>query len=178
MQKKRLESSFCSTSTVPSKKIADAKLAKDFQAVLKEFQKAQQTAAERETAYTPFVPPSATPSSYTASEEKVPEQRAQVMESRRQELVLLDNEAVIKERESKGRVFALQDEPEVARVWLPNSDSPGLAMARAFGDFCLKDYGLISVPDINYHRLTERDHFIILVSDRVNTILQPSIACH
>lgn len=30
----------------------DAKLAKDFQAVLKEFQKAQRLAAERETAYT------------------------------------------------------------------------------------------------------------------------------
>ena len=38
-----------------SKKIADAKLAKDFQAVLKEFQKAQRLAAERETAYSPFV---------------------------------------------------------------------------------------------------------------------------
>lgn len=61
----------------------------------------------------------------------------------------------------------MQDEPEVARVWLPNSDSPGLAMARAFGDFCLKDYGLISVPDINYRRLTERDQFIILASDGV-----------
>ncbi|RWW30782.1 hypothetical protein GW17_00004626 [Ensete ventricosum] len=51
-------------------------------------------------------------------------------------------------QQCKGRVFALQDEPEVARVWLPNSDSPGLAMARAFGDFCLKDYGLISVWDV------------------------------
>ncbi|ESQ27151.1 hypothetical protein EUTSA_v10018625mg [Eutrema salsugineum] len=71
----------------------------------------------------------------------------------------------------KGRVFALQDEPEVARVWLPNSDSPGLAMARAFGDFCLKDYGLISVPDINYRRLTERDEFVILASDGVWDVL-------
>ncbi|KAF3517843.1 hypothetical protein DY000_02064331 [Brassica cretica] len=71
----------------------------------------------------------------------------------------------------KGRVFALQDEPEVARVWLPNSDSPGLAMARAFGDFCLKDYGLISVPDINYRRLTERDQFIVLASDGVWDVL-------
>ncbi|XP_010459160.1 PREDICTED: probable protein phosphatase 2C 6 [Camelina sativa] len=71
----------------------------------------------------------------------------------------------------RGRVFALQDEPEVARVWLPNSDSPGLAMARAFGDFCLKDYGLISVPDINYHRLTERDQFIILATDGVWDVL-------
>uniref|UniRef100_A0A1J3H4W9 protein-serine/threonine phosphatase n=1 Tax=Noccaea caerulescens TaxID=107243 RepID=A0A1J3H4W9_NOCCA len=71
----------------------------------------------------------------------------------------------------KGRVFALQDEPEVARVWLPNHDSPGLAMARAFGDFCLKDYGLISVPDINYRRLTERDQFIILATDGVWDVL-------
>ena len=39
-----------------SKKIADAKLAKDFEAVLKEFQKAQRVAAERETSYTPFDP--------------------------------------------------------------------------------------------------------------------------
>ncbi|KAK3423606.1 hypothetical protein EUGRSUZ_F00296 [Eucalyptus grandis] len=37
-----------------SKKIADCKLAKDFQAVLKEFQKAQRLAAERETAYAPL----------------------------------------------------------------------------------------------------------------------------
>uniref|UniRef100_A0A1J3EIV5 protein-serine/threonine phosphatase n=1 Tax=Noccaea caerulescens TaxID=107243 RepID=A0A1J3EIV5_NOCCA len=74
-------------------------------------------------------------------------------------------------KKCKGRVFALQDEPEVARVWLPNSDSPGLAMARAFGDFCLKDYGLISVPDINYRRLTERDQFIILASDGVWDVL-------
>ncbi|KAJ0231084.1 protein phosphatase 2C 18 [Hirschfeldia incana] len=71
----------------------------------------------------------------------------------------------------KGRVFALQDEPEVARVWLPNRNSPGLAMARAFGDFCLKDYGLISVPDINYRRLTDGDEFIILASDGVWDVL-------
>ncbi|CAM8888072.1 unnamed protein product [Rhodiola kirilowii] len=71
----------------------------------------------------------------------------------------------------KGRVFALQDEPEVARVWLPNSDSPGLAMARAFGDFCLKDFGLISVPDVYYRRLTERDEFIILATDGVWDVL-------
>ncbi|XP_065638531.1 syntaxin-22 [Quercus suber] len=92
-----------------SKKIADAKLAKDFQAVLREFQKAQRLAAERETAYTPFVPQSVLPSSYTASEidissDKSPEQRALLVESRRQEVLLLDNEiafneAVIEERE-------------------------------------------------------------------------------
>ncbi|KAK6123861.1 hypothetical protein DH2020_042394 [Rehmannia glutinosa] len=71
----------------------------------------------------------------------------------------------------KGRVFALQDEPEVARVWLPNSDSPGLAMARAFGDFCLKDFGLISIPDVYHHHITERDEFVILATDGVWDVL-------
>ncbi|XP_062108050.1 probable protein phosphatase 2C 33 isoform X2 [Humulus lupulus] len=67
----------------------------------------------------------------------------------------------------KGRVFALKNEPDVDRVWLPNSNSPGLAMARAFGDFCLKDFGLISVPDISYHRLSEKDEFVILATDGI-----------
>lgn len=67
----------------------------------------------------------------------------------------------------KGRVFALHNEPDVTRVWLPNSNSPGLAMARAFGDFCLKDYGLISVPDVSYRRLTEKDEFVVLATDGV-----------
>ncbi|XP_042488482.1 probable protein phosphatase 2C 33 [Macadamia integrifolia] len=74
-------------------------------------------------------------------------------------------------RKCKGRVFALQDEPEVARVWLPHNDSPGLAMARAFGDFCLKDFGLISVPEISYRRLTERDKFVVLATDGVWDVL-------
>ncbi|XVF56406.1 hypothetical protein PTKIN_Ptkin06aG0118100 [Pterospermum kingtungense] len=74
-------------------------------------------------------------------------------------------------RKCKGRVFALQDEPEVARVWLPNNDSPGLAMARAFGDFCLKDFGLISVPEISCRRLTEKDEFIVLATDGIWDVL-------
>ncbi|KAL9230671.1 hypothetical protein vseg_005992 [Gypsophila vaccaria] len=92
-----------------SKKIADAKLAKDFQSVLKEFQKAQRLAAERETAYSPYVPQAVLPSSYTASEidvntDKTPEQRALLVEARRQEVLLLDNEitfneAIIEERD-------------------------------------------------------------------------------
>ncbi|XP_044499418.1 probable protein phosphatase 2C 33 isoform X2 [Mangifera indica] len=70
-------------------------------------------------------------------------------------------------RKCRGRVFALHDEPEVARVWLPNTDSPGLAMARAFGDFCLKDFGLIAVPDISCRRLTDKDEFIVLATDGI-----------
>ncbi|WMV26036.1 hypothetical protein MTR67_019421 [Solanum verrucosum] len=74
-------------------------------------------------------------------------------------------------RKCRGRVFSLRDEPEVARVWLPNSDSPGLAMARAFGDFCLKDFGLISVPEISYRRLTGKDEFIVLATDGIWDVL-------
>jgi hypothetical protein len=73
-------------------------------------------------------------------------------------------------RKCKGRVFALQNEPEVARVWMPNMNSPGLAMARAFGDFCLKDFGLISVPEISYHRLTDKDEFVVLATDGVGDL--------
>ncbi|WOL11964.1 putative protein phosphatase 2C 33 isoform X1 [Canna indica] len=74
-------------------------------------------------------------------------------------------------RKSRGRVFALRDEPEVARVWLPNNDVPGLAMARALGDFCLKDFGLISVPEISYWHITERDEFVVLATDGVWDVL-------
>ncbi|XP_065025564.1 probable protein phosphatase 2C 64 isoform X1 [Musa acuminata AAA Group] len=71
----------------------------------------------------------------------------------------------------RGRVFALQDEPEVSRVWLPYDDAPGLAMARAFGDFCLKDYGVISVPEFFHWNLTEKDQFVVLASDGVWDVL-------
>lgn len=71
-------------------------------------------------------------------------------------------------KQCKGRVFALEDEPEVPRVWLPYDNAPGLAMARAFGDFCLKDYGVISVPEFSHRVLTDRDQFIVLASDGVS----------
>ncbi|XP_047322341.1 syntaxin-22-like [Impatiens glandulifera] len=92
-----------------TKKITDVKLAKDFQAVLQEFQKAQRLAAEKETTYTPFVHESVLPTSYTANRndvdyDKTPEQRSLLVESRRQEVTMLENEitfneAIIEERE-------------------------------------------------------------------------------
>ena len=69
-----------------------------------------------------------------------------------------------------GRVFCLDDE-RVHRVWLPNEESPGLAMSRAFGDYCLKDFGLISVPEVTRRQITVRDQFIVLASDGVRIIL-------
>uniref|UniRef100_A0A0E0KP30 protein-serine/threonine phosphatase n=1 Tax=Oryza punctata TaxID=4537 RepID=A0A0E0KP30_ORYPU len=74
-------------------------------------------------------------------------------------------------RERSGRIFSLPDEPDVARVWLPKYNMPGLAMARAFGDFCLKDYGLISMPDVSYHHITEKDEFVVLATDGVWDVL-------
>ncbi|KAH7405298.1 hypothetical protein KP509_15G064600 [Ceratopteris richardii] len=78
-----------------------------------------------------------------------------------------------KERIQKceGRVFALDNEPDVFRMWLPHSNTPGLAMSRAFGDFHLKDYGLIATPVISRRKLTDEDEFIVLATDGVWDVL-------
>lgn len=68
----------------------------------------------------------------------------------------------------KGRVLAMEEEPTVYRIWMPDQDCPGLAMARAFGDFCLKDFGLISTPEVYYRRLTEKDEFVVIATDGVS----------
>ncbi|XP_022746511.1 syntaxin-22-like [Durio zibethinus] len=92
----------------PLKKIADAKLAKDLQLALKDFQKAQRLAAERETAYTPFVPKEVLPPSYAAHEVEISSSKSQeqqtLLVAKRQEVILLDNEitfneAIIEERD-------------------------------------------------------------------------------
>lgn len=69
----------------------------------------------------------------------------------------------------EGRVFAAEEEPDVYRIWMPDDDCPGLAMSRAFGDFCLKDYGLIAVPDVFYRKLTKQDEFVVLATDGVSS---------
>lgn len=74
----------------------------------------------------------------------------------------------------EGRVFAAEEEPDVYRIWMPDDDCPGLAMSRAFGDFCLKDYGLISAPDVFYRRLTKQDEFVVLATDGVWDVLTNS----
>ncbi|XP_039069648.1 syntaxin-22-like [Hibiscus syriacus] len=82
----------------PSKKVEDAKLARDFQNTLQEFQKVQQLASERESTYSPAAPPPSLPPTYQATTQPF------LMEQRRQEVLLLDNEigfneAMIDERE-------------------------------------------------------------------------------
>lgn len=71
----------------------------------------------------------------------------------------------------RGRVFALDEEPDIHRIWMPDEDCPGLAMARAFGDFCLKDFGLISTPQVFCRKLSEKDEFVVLATDGVWDVL-------
>ena len=53
------------------------------------------------------------------------------------------------------------------RVWLPDEEFPGLAMSRAFGDYCVKKYGLISVPEVTHRNITTKDQFVVLATDGV-----------
>ncbi|CAD6247541.1 unnamed protein product [Miscanthus lutarioriparius] len=74
-------------------------------------------------------------------------------------------------KRSNGRVFALKDEPSVLRVWLPDEDCPGLAMARSLGDYRLKRHGVVSEPEVTHRRVASGDLFIILATDGVWDVL-------
>ncbi|KAG6530768.1 hypothetical protein ZIOFF_004526 [Zingiber officinale] len=70
-------------------------------------------------------------------------------------------------RKCRGRVFALREEADVTRVWLPHKDMPGLAMARELGDFVLKDYGLstlgislLNAPTTSYDHMPNAVQFL------------------
>ncbi|KAL2608826.1 hypothetical protein R1flu_027399 [Riccia fluitans] len=101
------------TEVTASKKVGDAKLAKDFQAVLKEFQKAQRVAAERETAYAPFVPQTAQPQSYASNELKLQQEESQdqrlVLEQRGQQHIQLENEIVFNEAVIEERDLGIRE---------------------------------------------------------------------
>ncbi|XP_010264521.1 PREDICTED: probable protein phosphatase 2C 73 isoform X2 [Nelumbo nucifera] len=74
-------------------------------------------------------------------------------------------------RSYNGRVFAREEEPDVYRLWMADEDCPGLAMSRAFGDFCLKNFGLSSTPKVSYRELAEEDEFVVLATDGVWDVL-------
>ncbi|CAI9764784.1 unnamed protein product [Fraxinus pennsylvanica] len=57
--------------------------------------------------------------------------------------------------------------PRVHRVWLPDKESPGLAMSRAFGDYCVEDFGLVSVPEVTRRHIMSEDQFVMLATDWV-----------
>ncbi|GAA0185568.1 protein phosphatase [Lithospermum erythrorhizon] len=73
-------------------------------------------------------------------------------------------------KQSGGRVLSSRDEQGLYRIWMPKGEcfnGPGLAVSRAFGDHYIKDFGLISEPDVIQRRITNRDHFVILATDGV-----------
>ncbi|KAG6595572.1 putative protein phosphatase 2C 65, partial [Cucurbita argyrosperma subsp. sororia] len=74
-------------------------------------------------------------------------------------------------KKCQGRITADKEEPDIYRVWVPDADYPGLAMSRSFGDFCLKDYGLIPTPEVAYRKLTRKDEFIVLATDGIWDVL-------
>uniref|UniRef100_A0A2P2JBD4 Syntaxin-22 n=1 Tax=Rhizophora mucronata TaxID=61149 RepID=A0A2P2JBD4_RHIMU len=90
-----------------SKKVEDAKLARDFQTTLEQFQQVQQLASERESTYSPSASPAAASSSDSSqyAESGVDrDKQPLLLEQRRQEVLRLDNEiafneAIIEERE-------------------------------------------------------------------------------
>lgn len=75
--------------------------------------------------------------------------------------------------QSRGRVLSCEDEPGVYRVWMPTVEGPGLAISRAFGDYYIKDFGLISEPELTSRKITHRDQFAILATDGVCILSVP-----
>ncbi|GAB4847388.1 Syntaxin-22, variant 2 [Ancistrocladus abbreviatus] len=103
---KALSESDHSANVTQSKKIEDAKLARDFQTTLQEFQKVQQLASARESTYMPSASQASLPTTSMAGEEAKLDQETQpfLLEQRRQEVMLLGNEisfneAIVEERE-------------------------------------------------------------------------------
>ncbi|KAL9230375.1 hypothetical protein vseg_005737 [Gypsophila vaccaria] len=74
-------------------------------------------------------------------------------------------------RGSNGRVFALSQEPDLERAWLPRAYSPGMAMSRAFGDLVMKNYGIISTPVVTHHHVAPDDLFVVLATDGIWDVL-------
>ena len=51
------------------------------------------------------------------------------------------------------------------RVWVKESDGPGLAMTRSFGDEVGASVGVISTPEVGEYKIKEEDKAIIIASD-------------
>ncbi|CAK95219.1 unnamed protein product (macronuclear) [Paramecium tetraurelia] len=72
---------------------------------------------------------------------------------------------------SKGRVqpFVAENGQNIgpARVWLLHEQIPGLAMSRSFGDYVASTVGVISDPELIYHKMTQKCGFLVVASDGV-----------
>ena len=59
-------------------------------------------------------------------------------------------------------------EPDVARVWFPHENAPGLAMSRSLGDAMVKRYGVSAEPQIVHKEICCDDEYVVLASDGVS----------
>ncbi|MFS7892805.1 putative PPM-type phosphatase domain, protein phosphatase 2C family [Helianthus anomalus] len=76
---------------------------------------------------------------------------------------------IIRKRKPRGYISS-EDERGVSRFRVSNAEEregPGLALSRAFGNFFVKDFGLISEPDVIQTTNTKCDRFVILATDGV-----------
>ena len=53
------------------------------------------------------------------------------------------------------------------RIWLKNSDIPGLNMSRSFGDNLAHTIGVINIPEIKCYEFTGCEKFIVIATDSV-----------
>lgn len=63
------------------------------------------------------------------------------------------------------------------RVWLAEVDVPGLAMSRSIGDEVSQTVGVIHVPEVIVHDITEEDIFAVWASDGVWEFLSNQQVC-
>ena len=54
------------------------------------------------------------------------------------------------------------------RIYVKGTDDPGLAVARAFGDLGLKDYGVVAIPQVNLTEVdVSKEVFVFIASDGI-----------
>ncbi|CAI5527039.1 unnamed protein product [Closterium sp. Naga37s-1] len=75
----------------------------------------------------------------------------------------------VRVQEAGGKVLNYMN--TIDRIFLPGKSEPGLAVARAFGDFELKSHGLICRPDVTVRSIDANDQFIVMGSDGVWDVL-------
>ena len=61
-------------------------------------------------------------------------------------------------------MYYLTNEHRVHFVWQPSQESSVLAMSCAFDDYYIKDYGIISTPEVTQRRTDSNDQFVILAT--------------
>ena len=75
---------------------------------------------------------------------------------------IIDNGGVLRQmKDNDGEFIGPQ------RVWVKETDLPGLAMSRSFGDEIAHQIGVICEPEIIEYQLHEEDKFLVLASDGI-----------